>query len=225
MGVHSIGGKSQKPGNQRNYTSSREVKLETGGEIVGSTTRTVPDTSVLGVSAKDSLLVRIAKSLLSQLRWFLGISLVGLLLLWLFQKIVSGVSETPLRSPWKSLGLSVAVLIIAPFAFIVAGMIAMVIGGFSALPVLLVPGAVYVVLLTLAAPAIAVLIGDFVLRYLMGSDEPAGWKALLLGAAILAVIGLIPILSVVATILTILYGFGAWTLYLYRSYSGLRTAQ
>ena len=66
---------------------------------------------------------------------------------------------------------------------------------------------------------------DFVLRHVTGSDEPAGWKALLLGAAILAVIGLIPILSVVATILTILYGFGAWTLYLYRSYFELRTAQ
>ena len=57
------------------YESGSEVKLESGAQVLGQTIRTVPDSSILGMSAPDSIWVRIAKSVVSQVRWFLGIIL------------------------------------------------------------------------------------------------------------------------------------------------------
>jgi hypothetical protein len=193
--------------------------------VLGQTIREASTTSILGIEAQESAWTRFAQSVVSQIRWFLGIMLVGLLLLWLFPRVTGGVAATPVHSPWRSLGMGLAVLVLAPIVlFIVAG-IALFVAGFSAVPVLLVPGAAYFVLLSLAAPIIAVLIGALILTRGRGRDEFAGWQALLIGAAILALIGLIPYLDVIAGILTILFGFGAWLLFLSRGYTQGREAR
>lgn len=201
-----------------NYKSRDEAKLETGAQVLGNTTRAE-------LAERESLGWRALGKVLSQLQWFVGITLVGLILLWLFPNVMGGVTGTPVTSPWKSLAMGFGVLIATPIPLFIITTIAIIVGGIAAVPILLVPGAAYLVLLTLAAPAIAIVIGGFALTRLRHEDDYVAWQALLLGAAILALIGFVPYLNAIVGILTILFGFGAWLLYLYRAYAEAREAQ
>ena len=202
-----------------NYRSRQAVKLADGAEILGQTTHEVPDTKVLGVSLRDSILTNILKSVVSRVRWFIGISVVGLLLLWIFPQLARRVADTPMDSPWKCLGLSLATLLLVPILAIILGVIALVIAGISAIPMLLVPGAIYLVLLSLTFPIMSLSIGTLILRRFRSGQPVSGWKAVLIGAAVLAVLGLIPVVSILTNILVVLFGFGAWVLFLYRQHA------
>ena len=114
--------------------------------------------------------------------------------------------------------MSVAVLVLTPIAILILGGLSILVGGFAAIPVVLVPGAIYFVLISLATPVIALLIGNFILRRTGRSNQPGAWQALLVGAAILAIVGFIPVLNVIAIVFAVLFGLGAWVLFLYRGY-------
>jgi hypothetical protein len=205
-------------------TSPREIGVAQGATIVGNTVYEQPTTSVFWVRARDTAGIRVLQDIVSRVQWFLGTALVGLLLLWLVPRTLEGTSETVIRSPWSSLGLGVAVLILAPIVIVIAAVIAIIIGGFAGAPVAVVPTAAYLALLALTAPVIGLLIGRYLLGRLRGPRPFAAWQALLLGVLILALIGLVPYLDWVVTLLTLLFGFGAWVLFLYRNYREARQA-
>jgi cytoskeletal protein CcmA (bactofilin family) len=205
------------------YTSAREADIQEGAVIDGETVREVPMVSVFGLEMEDSPVVRFVRDVLGRAKWFIGTVLIGLLLMLALPETVRGVSETPRNSPWKTVGLGVAVLIAGPIVILVVAVLAILLVGAPAIPVLLAPGAAYLVLLMLAAPVVAVAVGNLA----MSRDiyYYTSWKALLIGAAILAVIGVVPYLAAVVTIITILVGFGAWLLFLYRGYIHARMRQ
>lgn len=206
------------------YKSVGDAQIDPAAQVVGEITRTTPTTSVLGIDVQDSLGVRALNSVIAQARWFIGIALVGGLLLWLFPGVMAGVTGSPTRSPWKCLGLGLAVMIVAPIVTIAVAVIAMIFGGFAAVPVLLIPGAAYIALLTLAAPIIAIVMGRMILNRLLPDRTNPLWQQLLLGAAMLAIIGFVPYLNAGVAVLTLLLGFGAWILYLSRKFTESRQA-
>jgi cytoskeletal protein CcmA (bactofilin family) len=203
-------------------SSPQEASMAQGATVVGNTVYERPTTSLFWVRVRDTAGIRVIQDILSRVQWFLGTALVGLLLLWIVPRTLEGTSETVLRSPWSSLGLGVAVLILAPIIIVIAALIAIFIGGFAGVPVVVVPTALYLVLLALTAPVIGLLIGRYLLGRLRSPGAFAAWQALLLGVLILALIGFVPVLNWVVTLLTLLFGFGAWALFLYRNYREAR---
>src|SRR5918992_3133592 len=203
-------------------TSPQEIGVAQGATVLGNTVYEEPTTSLFGFNVRETAGIQVVQDIVSRVQWFLGTALVGLLLLWVMPRTLEGTSETVIRSPWGSLGLGVAVLILAPIVIVIAAVIAIFIGGFAGVPVAVVPTAVYLALLVLTAPVIGLLIGRYLLGRLRGSREFAAWQALLLGVLILALIGLVPFLNWVVTLLTLLFGFGAWVLFLYRNYREAR---
>ena len=73
----------------------------------------------------------------------------------------------------------------------------------------------------LASPLIALFAGQYSLER-AGREAPAAWQSIAVGAALLAVIGLIPNLNVAVAVLVVLFGFGAWLLFGYRRYKAAR---
>ena len=206
-------------------TSPQEIGIAQGATVLGNTVYEEPTTSLFWVRVRETAGIQVVQDIVSRVQWFLGTALVGLLLLWIVPRTLEGTSETVIRSPWGSLGLGVAVLILAPIVIVIAAIIAIFIGGFAGVPVAVVPTAVYLALLVLTAPVIGLLIGRYLLGRLRGPSAFARWQALLLGVLVLALIGFVPVLNWVITLLTLLFGFGAWVLFLYRNYRGARQAE
>jgi cytoskeletal protein CcmA (bactofilin family) len=91
--------------------------------------------------------------------------------------------------------------------------------------VVAIPATVYVALLLLAKPIVAILIGDCFPRRFKQRENPSPVGALAFGAAMLAVIGLVPYADSIVGWLSLLLGFGMWLLYLSRRYRAGRAAR
>ena len=206
------------------YTSRHEATVEPGAQVLGTTVRKTPTTKILWVGVKATGPMRVVTEIVGRVQWFLGTLLVGLLLLWLVPATFRSARNTLAGSPWKSLGLSILLLIVVPIVVIIAATISIFMLGFTAAPVAVVPVAIYIVLLALATPVVALFLGQYVLQRLAKRRAPAPWLGLVVGAALLAVAGFVPFLSGAVAVLALLFGFGAWLLLGYRVYSQARGA-
>ena len=205
------------------YTSDREATIEAGAQVLGATTRETPTVSIFWfIEAESSGLTRAARAVAQAVQWFLGTFIVTLLLVWLAPATMRSARDTLAGSPWKSLGLGILVLFVAPIVVIIVAVIGISVGRFAAVPVAVVPAAAYVVLLLLASPLIALFAGQYSLERAAGRVDPAAWQSIALGAALLAVIGLVPVLNVAVAVLVGLFGFGTWLLFGYRRYTAAR---
>lgn len=205
------------------YTSEREADIESGARVMGVTTRETPTVSIFWfVDAKSSGLTRAVRTILHAVQWFLGTFVVSLLIVWLAPATMRSARTTLAGSPWKSLGLGILVLFVAPIVVIIVAVIGVIFGRIAAVPVAVVPAAAYVVLLLLASPLIALFVGRYSLERVAAQEEPAAWQSIAVGAAVLAVIGLVPYLNGAVAVLVVLFGFGAWLLFAYRRYTAAR---
>ena len=205
------------------YTSDREATIEAGAQVLGVTTRETPTVSIFWfIEAKSSGLTRAVRTVVHAVQWFLGTFIVSLLLVWLAPATMRSARDTLAGSPWKSLGLGILALFVAPIVVIIVAVIGISVGRFAAVPVAVVPAAAYVVLLLLASPLIALFAGQYSLERAARREYPAAWQSIAVGAAVLAVIGLVPVLNVSVAILVVLFGFGAWVLLAYRRYTAAR---
>jgi cytoskeletal protein CcmA (bactofilin family) len=200
------------------YLSRNEATVHSGAQVLGTTTREVPRMSIAGVEVEASPFNRALAAVVGQARWFLGSLAVGLLLLLVAPSIFRSARMTLELAPWASLAMGLGVLVLVPIITAILGVIAIVIGGFAGVPVAVVPMATYFVFLALATPVVALVIGRFILSRL-SSSEPAGWLSLVLGTLILALVGFVPYLNIAVGVLTIIFGFGAWLLLGWRSYT------
>lgn len=207
------------------YTSKNDVTLQQGAEVVGEVTKQVPMVDILGYEYAVSTIILIVSQLIAQTKWFLGTVIVGLILIWFFPTTMRKVSPTLTRSPWKTLCTGIIVLPVAPVVFLILMIVALNILGFSAFPIVAVPAVLYASMLLLAKPAIAVSIGDFVARHFSRNKDVTARGALVIGAAILAGLGLIPWVESIAGWLTLIFGSGIWLLLIYRHYHEARETQ
>lgn len=206
------------------YTSLNDVTTQPGAEVAGDVTKLVPTISILGNEYQISTFIEVLNKIVAQIKWFIGTILVGLILIWLIPETMHSVVATLSNSPWRSFGVGVLLLPVTPILLLLTMILALSMVGFSAFPIVAVPGATYAVLLLLAKPAIAVSIGGLISKLAMKREDYTLRSALVIGAAILAGAGFIPYVDLIVGWLTLLLGFGMWLLYFYRQYRAARAA-
>ena len=146
----------------------------------------------------------------------LGLVVAGVATYLLFPHACVSTALAAQASPWKSLGLGLAVLVVTPIA--VGLLLVTVVGYLLALMML----ALYLVTLALGALAGLFSLGDLGLWLLEKQDDASrGLRVLSIVAAIviLAVIQIVPVLGGLIGFLVWLIGLGAVQLSLYRAYS------
>lgn len=208
-----------------NYTSESDVTMQQGAVVLGQVTQQPPEIEIFGSTFPISTIILAFSKIIEQAKWFIGTLLVGLALIWLFPDTLQNLIETLSNSPLKSLGVGVLVFPLLPLLFLILMIAALSSVGFSAFPVVAVPAMAYAALLLLAKPVIAICIGDYIARRRDRQDGYLPSKALAVGAAILAGLGLIPYVDSIVGWLTLILGFGMWLLYLFRSYSEARAVR
>lgn len=208
-----------------NYTSQNEARVQAGATVIGDTTQFIPTVNLFGNEYPFSILIDFVSKIISQARWFIGTLLVGLILIWLFPGTIQDVSLTLSHSPWKSLALGVLVFPLAAIMLLLSMIIILSSIGFSGFPIIAIPALGYVAMLLLAKPVIAVSVGSFLKRRAFGQDAPSLAGSLALGAAILAVVGLIPVVDTVVGWATLLLGFGMWLLFFFHHYREARSTR
>ena len=147
----------------------------------------------------------------------LGLLAAGVVTYILFPRASVSTALAAQASPWQSLGLGLAVLVVTPIA--ISLLLATVVGYLLAFMML----ALYLVALVVGALAGLFSVGDLGLR-LLGKREEAsrGLRVLSIVAAILiiAAIQIVPVLGGLLWFLVWLIGLGAVQLSLYPAYSG-----
>jgi cytoskeletal protein CcmA (bactofilin family) len=186
------------------YTSNHTVVMANGATVAGPVTRHTPastTTPVFGSPAAPAL------SFLGWLRGLIGISALGLLLVLLFPAFSAKAVEALEHRPGASVGFGAAILMITPIVGVIAFIVGLIIGGW------------WLGLLLLPAYILALAVGYVVTGLLIGrwTANRFGWKLhlawmLLGGLFVLTVVGLIPILGAIVSILAVIFGLGALTI-------------
>ena len=205
-------------GGALNYTSVNEVTLPPGAQVVGAVTMQAPTISIFGFEFQVSALISVLSQILEQIKWFIGTVLAGLILIWLFPRAMHTVTTTLPKSPWKSLFMGALALPLIPIILLLILIVAMSTLEFSVFPIVAVPTMAYGSLLLIAKPAIAMAIGYYVGKHVMKRGNLTLRGALVIGAALLAVTGLIPYVDSIVGWLTLFLGVGIWLLFFYRHY-------
>jgi cytoskeletal protein CcmA (bactofilin family) len=144
-------------------------------------------------------------------RGLVGFLALGLLVILLAPGFARGSSDALIRSPLLSLGIGAGVLIGLPILAILVLLIGLLIGGWW---IALIAIALYLIAMAVSIPVAAMGLGSFIFRRTRRTAQLA--LALLVGAVILFVIALVPILGPVVLFLALLLGLGAMTMALAR---------
>lgn len=144
-----------------------------------------------------------------------GLALLGGLLLTLFPAFVRTASNTLGSEPGKSLILGFALLVSLPVAVVL--LLVTVIG----IPIGLAALLLYPLALVLGYLTVAFYAGDKVMTLLRqgGASASARFVAFLVALIMLALLTSIPWMGGFIAFMSVLFGLGAWILYLYRMYS------
>ena len=198
------------------YRSRQEARIADGAQIGGSVERSEPPAVIGGGGASV-----VTNPILTFLGLFVGLLLFGWTLLALRPRFVLGSGEAVRLSPLPSLGLGVAgwigqfLLVILLFiCAVLFGILAAAVGGAFFIAFLIVTMLVIIVAFIAAVP-VAMALGELVLR------DQSPFLAYLAGAAELALalvlLGLLPALGALATLLVWIIGLGAFILYFART--------
>ena len=179
------------------YTSSKEAEIQEGVLIQGETTHRLPEVKEKKKDGKGLF------SILFKLISLGALLLIGILSILLSPKQVEHFALNIRRTPWKSLGLGILLLIAIPA---VVGVLTLTLIGIPAAFFLLI---LYLFLLYTSKLYTGIMIGQFILK--SGGREEKGRLigALVLGMVILAILTSIPYVGKGFWILSILFGLGA----------------
>jgi len=181
--------------------SNHSAVIDSGATVAGAVTRHTPTTSTtpqFGTPALPAL------SFIGWLQSWIGVSIIALLLVLLFPAISSRSTEALSHRPGASVGFGAAILVITPIVGIIAFIVGLIVGGWW-LAVLLFPA--YVLALALGYVVSGILIGRW-------TANRFGWKLhpawiVVSGLFVLTVVGSIPILGWIASLVAVLFGLGA----------------
>ena len=198
------------------YLSTSPADVADGAQVLGETRHEVKET-------KAAPTVSMGQRLARSLRWFVALLLVGVLLFWLVPEKMLGVTNTLVERPMASFGWGFVTLIAFPVAMLVVLVITLVLViAFGLMTLGKLVAAVVVlglliellmgVKLWIAVAFIALVVVAFAVgRRLLKGGEGLGNRSLslLVGLAVLAVLGLIPFLGGLVGFLVALAGLGA----------------
>ncbi|OEH85354.1 hypothetical protein BHU72_04475 [Desulfuribacillus stibiiarsenatis] len=181
------------------YTSSKEAIIGTNATLAGVTEWKLPEptynereqqTSIIG-----TLFAAVSSIIAAILVWF-ALSMV-------IPSLWKGTSEPLQKTPFRTLGLGVMILIGTPIIAIIA--MVTVVG----LPLGLIIMAMYTVGIYITKIIVATAIGYMIAKKFGWNDIHQGFWLVLLGLIILKVLSFVPIVRVIVSIAVILGGLGA----------------
>jgi hypothetical protein len=184
------------------YTSQQAPQIASGATVRGQTEGQIAD----GRQPEATPLSVALNMLFGWLRALIPLLVLGFLLVLFFPAFSRGIVAALRDSPWVSLGLGVLLLIGVPILAVAVFAGGLFIGGWWLAPIML---AAYLVALALSVVAAGLAVGHLILRVRPGVH--LGWT-MLLGLAILTLVGLVPFVGPLVIFLAALFGLGALTL-------------
>jgi hypothetical protein len=178
------------------YTSPNEAEVASGATVSGTIVRSEP------ANQTEAPATALAMD------WFkgvVGLIVLGLVLLAVFPRAASRNTAMLRQSPWKSLGLGAALLILTPILAAVVFGLGLWVGGWWLGLLLL---GTYLVWLALGYLVSAATLGGGLLTRVRGVRGLPIWS-LLLGLVILAALQLIPFVGGLVSLVAMVFGSGA----------------
>jgi cytoskeletal protein CcmA (bactofilin family) len=212
---------SARVGGDLNYESSAEAQISPDAQIGGQVNRTAHPTT----QREEEATSPVANVLLSILRSFLALLLVGLLLVWLVPRWIRRLGATVLDQPLASLGwgvlafigflaLAIAILLATILLTVIFGVLTL--GGLVLLFIglgLLAEVALVVIFLIstnyLAQIIVSFLVGVLVLQGVRPGRDTGRVLPLVVGLILYVVLRAVPVLGVVVGLVVVLLGLGA----------------
>jgi cytoskeletal protein CcmA (bactofilin family) len=142
------------------------------------------------------------------IRSLVGLFVLGLLLVLVLPDFSRRVPVTLIQSPWRSLGWGTAVFVGTPVLAALIFLVGVMLGGWW---IGLMAMGLYAMGLALCFPVVGLFIGRWLLDRFGKAGTPLVW-ALLVGLALLLLVGQVPVLGAVIALATILFGLGALVL-------------
>jgi cytoskeletal protein CcmA (bactofilin family) len=190
------------------YRSGRDAEIASGATVGGPVERLSPSVD------------RRAGPLMYVIGWFrsmVGLFALGLLLVFLLPDFSRRVPATLRQSPWRSLGWGAAAFVGTPILAGLIFFIGVLLGGWW---IGLIALGLYAVALALCFPVVGLFIGRWLLE-LFGKAGTPLVLALLLGLALLTLVGRVPVLGALIVLATVLFGLGALVLTAARGWRGM----
>ncbi|HSR22124.1 MAG TPA: hypothetical protein VLW53_01125 [Candidatus Eisenbacteria bacterium] len=198
-------------GGNLDYASDNTATIDSGATVSGVVTHSPANFARQPTPAERAFGVFVG-----WIRLVVGLFALGLILVLLFGVFSRRASEAIGRSPLASLGIGLAVLIGVPIAALIVFIVGLLVGGWplslAALALLGIAAAVGYVLS-------ALFLGRNGFR-LLARTEAHPLLALLVGLVVLTAVGLIPILGGLIGLAAVVFGLGALTLTLVRTWQG-----
>lgn len=230
-------------GGDLNYTSLQQASIPPGA-VAGDTSHQVPEVpevpeeraEVKPEIKRDDGFTRVSRWFFSNLRGFLALLVVGLLMVWFFPRFINNGVAALRAKPWPSLGWGFISLIAFFVVFMALIAIVAILAIFLGIITLgeLVGITLWAGFLLLGAFAFAVvftityvskiLVSFLVGRWIVGKIQPEWaekpWLPLIVGVVLFAILASIPWIGNLFAFVVILFGLGAlWLLGLQRFYT------
>jgi cytoskeletal protein CcmA (bactofilin family) len=188
-------------GGDLSYTSEEEADIQSGAQITGATTHTIPE--VKEDEAKGFPFV-LFTSALSKLISFLMAFVTGIVIIFLAPKKLTSITDAIGTRPGPSAGWGAMILFLTPIAALI---VCLTIVG---IPLGLIALVLYGVALYLAQIPVGLFIGRWIIgRFRVVESKAIMVGALAVGLAILKLLSLIPYFGFVVGFVVVLFGLGA----------------
>ena len=203
-------GQATKIAGDLTYTSENKAKIDESAQIAGKVEQKMPEGAKAGKAGAAAVTAASIASIIlgafiKKLVVFAMAFVVSLIFVFGFPKHTKKAMEFFVKSPWKSLGVGFLTLIAVPIGAII--IMCTVVG----LPVGLILLVAYPFMLFVTKVIVGISIGDLILNSKRKKPLHPLLSALV-GLAILFVLWLIPIFSILVTILVWSFGLGALVL-------------
>lgn len=176
------------------YTSNNDASIASGAQVGGPVTRNIPQQEEKSTPSAAAFL---GFGIAWFLYWFVAMLITAMALALLFPRALQATTQQAVPTPWKALLVGFVASMVVPVALIV---LALTVVG---LPLALLLGLLWFLVLILSGPVFGYYIGRLVLR---NSQQPL--LIMLVGASIVLALYFIPILGFFVLIAAGLFGTG-----------------
>jgi cytoskeletal protein CcmA (bactofilin family) len=179
------------------YTSNKEAEIQSGAQIKGITSQKIPEVKE---PAKKGVFAGLGGKILI----FLMILVIGIVIIVITPRKMVAMADSIRTNPWQSLGWGALILFVTPIAAIIVCFT--VIG----IPISLITLALWGMAIYLSQIPVSILIGRLILmRFREVESKGMLIAALAIGLVILALLKWIPVVSVIISLATIIFGLGS----------------
>jgi cytoskeletal protein CcmA (bactofilin family) len=186
-------------GGSLRYRAGKSAEIASGATVAGPVERLTPAQQ----PGRGPVMY-----VIGWLRSLVGLFALGLLLVFLLPDFARRVPVTLIQSPWRSLGWGAVVFVGTPLLAVLIFLVGVMLGGWW---IGLIALALYAVALALCFPVMGMFIGRWLLERFGKAGTSLVW-ALLVGLALLTLVGRVPVLGALIVLATLLFGLGALVL-------------